>query len=110
MVQTNGLVITTVRVHAGLRRGQSVEEAVGSFRERAASRWRRWQPFVGLERQAVSAMAEQYARRMISNPIGSVDNILNLFADSFSVEYTELEEVPGELYPTQYLRLVLRAK
>jgi len=108
MLIDGGRVVTTVRIHAGPSRGQTPDEAVTSFRDRAASRWRRWQPFVGLERQHVAAMAEYYARRMISNPIGGELEIRTLIEELFTIESSEIASVPGELYPTDYLRVVLR--
>ncbi|OMH22939.1 hypothetical protein BKD30_15330 [Tersicoccus phoenicis] len=108
MLIPGGRVVTTIRIHTGPSRGQTPDEAVASFRDRATSRWRRWQPFVGLERQQVAAMAEYYARRMISNPIGGELDIRELIEGFFVIESSEVASVPGELYPTDYLRVVLR--
>jgi hypothetical protein len=69
MLSDGGLVVTTVRIHSGPGRGLTPDEAVAGFRDRAATRWRRWQPFIDIDREQVGAMAERYARRMISNCI-----------------------------------------
>jgi hypothetical protein len=108
LLRGQGSVITTVRAHEETQRGQTTEEAIASFRERATVRWKRWQPFIHIDRTTIAAHAEAYARRMVSHPIGGSADILSFIEASLLIDYHELAEVPGELYPTRYLRLNLR--
>jgi hypothetical protein len=108
ILMPQGRVITTVRVHSESESGQTAEEAIASFRERARIRWRRWAPFIDLRAVEVADRAEIYARRMISRPIGTQSEINDLLSKRFSVCYEELAQVPGELFPTKYIRTVSR--
>jgi hypothetical protein len=108
LLSSNGSVVTTVRAHAESQVAQTQDEAIRGFRERAVVRWRRWEPFVGCSSRNVGARAEYYARSMVSNQVGSVDLINSLLARHFEVSYAHVADVPGELYPTRYLRVRLR--
>lgn len=107
LLRTGGAVVTTVRAHEEVDRGQTAEEAIASFRERASARWKRWQTFINIGRAEVSAAAENYASRMVSNPIGGSEDIIQLVEREFEVESQELASVPGELFPSRYLRITL---
>jgi hypothetical protein len=107
VLKPGGRVITTVRVHAESESGQTTEEAVAGFRARAQTRWRRWAPFIDARAVEIADRAEIYARRMISRPIGTQSEIMELLSNHFSIEEYELAGVPGELYPTKYMRVIL---
>lgn len=106
-LRPGGRVITTVRCHAERVSGQDEEEAVRGFRSRAKSRWERWSPFIDLAPHEVADRAEVYARRMVSNPIGTQQEILDLISHDFNVSSSEIAGVPGELHPTSYIRMIL---
>ncbi len=108
VLKPGGRVITTIRVHAEAEAGQTTEEAVASFRARAQTRWRRWAPFIDARAVEIADRAEIYARRMISRPMGTQSEITELLSNQFSVQQQELAGVPGELYPTKYMRVVLK--
>lgn len=110
LLADDGEVITTIRAHEETQAGQSSEEAVASFRERALVRWRRWESFVSIGRSEIATRAETYARKMVSNPIGRNAEIVNLLERHFSVDASDLVAVPGELFPTKYLRARLSKK
>jgi hypothetical protein len=110
MLEIDGSVITTVRAHSETDRGQTAEEAVLGFRDRASTRWRRWEPFIQISRNDICNRAEVYARRMISNPIGSAEAVEHFLRRSFNVSSLELASVPGELFPTKYVRAILNKR
>ena len=105
LLNVDGTVITTVRAHSETDHGQTADEAVASFQERALNRWSRWESFISLSRTEVAYRAEAYARRMVSNPIGTVDDIVATVSPLFHLIDKQLAFVPGELYPTKYLRV-----
>jgi hypothetical protein len=107
MLSTDGQVITTIRAHMESPRVQTDEEAIRGFRERARTRWSRWEPFIQIPSSTISEYAEIYARRMVSNPIGSEAAISKLLASQFAIRFKALADVPGELFPTRYMRVIL---
>jgi hypothetical protein len=110
MLRPGGRVVTTIRAHDETQRVQTADDAVRAFSERALTRWARWEPFVPEPRANVSVRAETYATRMQSNVIGSEDTIKSLLSDIFNIQKSELASVPGELYPTKYLRVILERR
>lgn len=85
---------------------RSEEEAIRDFKERAIQRFERWEPYLNIGIDKVGKLSEIYARKMISNKLGSEDEVLGLIKScGFSILKQELSNVPGELYPTVYLRL-----
>jgi hypothetical protein len=110
LLVSGGRIITTVRAHSEADRGQSSEEAIGAFRDRAAARWRRWESFIPITAAQIADRSENYARRMVSNVIGGQSEVLDELSVSFDVERVELASVPGELFPTRYARVILKRK
>jgi hypothetical protein len=110
VLDAEGRVITTIRVHAESESGQTQDEAIAGFRERAQVRWRRWAPFIANQASEVADRAEIYARRMVSRPIGTELEIIRLLSVRFNIKSEEIAHVPGELYPTKYMRVILTRK
>jgi ubiquinone/menaquinone biosynthesis C-methylase UbiE len=107
VLKHRGRVITTVRLHAKTPLARSEEEAIRDFKERAIQRFERWIPYLNITIDQIGEMSEDYARRMVSNKLGSEEEILDLIqASGFKILNHETSDVPGELYPTIYLRLV----
>jgi hypothetical protein len=108
VLQEHGRVITTIRVHSESEYGLTPDEAVEGFRGRAQVRWRRWTPFIEIRPEEIAKRAETYARQMVSSPIGSQAHIMALLREYFSLKDYDLANVPGELYPTKYMRVMMK--
>lgn len=107
VLQDHGRVITTIRVHSESEYGLTPDEAVEGFCGRAQVRWRRWTPFIEVRPEEIAKRARTYARQMVSSPIGSQAQILELLRNFFTLVTHDLGNVPGELYPTKYMRVTL---
>ncbi len=106
VLKSGGRVITTVRMHGKALPARSEEEAIRDFKERAIQRFERWEPYLNIRIDKIGELSEIYARKMISNKLGSEDEVLGLIKScGFDILKQELSNVPGELYPTVYLRL-----
>jgi hypothetical protein len=106
LLAPGGVLVTTVRIHPRSSRAREFDSAVRDFRERAEQRARRWRPFLKASPSDIGIVAEEYAGRMKSNDLGGEEVIRNqLDRAGFQTHFEELAEVPGELYPTTYLRL-----
>lgn len=105
LLTPGGEVITTVRAHAASQVVQTTDEAIIGFRDRARARWRRWEPFIHRRRSEIAQRAEIYARNMVSNTIGGVDDVIALVSRDFDVRSSIIADVPGELFPTRYVRV-----
>jgi ubiquinone/menaquinone biosynthesis C-methylase UbiE len=106
VLKPGGRVITTVRMHDKTIPARSEEEAIRDFKERAIQGFKRWEPYLNIGISKVADLSETYARKMISNKLGSKDEVLGLIKScGFNILEQELGNVPGELYPTVYLRL-----
>lgn len=107
LLKPGGRVVTTVRMHPLSPPVREPMEAVRDFRERAEQRLQRWRPFLGRSAAEVGQLVEVYAERMRSADVGDVADVRELFnAAGLPVCCEEVAEVPGELQPTTYLRLV----
>jgi len=109
-LRPGGTVITTIRAHDESQSGVTAEEAINGFRDRSLVRWRRWENFVGISREEIATRAETYARRMVSHPLGSSFELIEQLGTRFDVRSSEIAAVPGELYPTKYLRVVMSGR
>ena len=106
LLKPGGRLVTTVRVHQQALTARDPEAAVRDFRDRAVERAKRWEPFLHKSAVEIGEAAEVYARTMQSHPIGDEAEIRSLLESSgFEIATAQLGEVPGELYPTIYLRL-----
>lgn len=106
LLKIGGSVLTTVRVHSLTNDTRTVEEAITDFRDRALQRARRWEPFISRSATEIAELAETYAHRMLSNRLGDERMIRVAFEKAgFAIRRAELGSVPGELYPTVYLRI-----
>jgi len=106
--EPGGIAVTTVRVHSAAVAVRDEETAIGDFVARARVRIPRWKQFVRKPVQELISATELYARRMVSNKIGNEHNIAELLESSgFTIRTKELGHVPGELYPTVYLRMIV---
>ena len=107
VLKPGGRLITTVRMHGKTLPARSEEEAVRDFKERAIQRFERWEQYLNIGADKVGELSEIYARKMVSNKLGDEDKLLeSIKASGFDIVQQELSNVPGELYPTVYLRLV----
>lgn len=103
----NGKIITTVRLHSKAITIRDQNQAIADFVSRARTRLPRWNQFIRQPSQNLLLCIENYAKKMISNQIGdeqSVDAILA--GEGLTIQYKEIGNVPGELYPTVYLRVI----
>jgi SAM-dependent methyltransferase len=106
LLRPGGMLVTTVRIHPRFVSARDPETAARDFRERAEQRAHRWRPFLNRSPVEIGELAEVYARRMKSNDLGSELAIREVLKQAgFEVLFEELASVPGELYPTTYLRL-----
>jgi hypothetical protein len=109
LLRPMGILVTTIRIHPRSARAREFDSAARDFRERAERRARRWRPFLKVSPAEIGVLAEEYAGRMKSNDLGTEEVIRDqLVASGFGIHFEELAEVPGELYPTTYLRLASR--
>lgn len=108
MLNPTGRLITTVRIHSRTQTARDVSEAVSAFKERALLRSYRWVPFISATPTAIATLSETYALQMVSHPIGNEQDVLALLeGGTLNRLHLEIAEVPGELYPTAYARIVL---
>jgi hypothetical protein len=104
-----GTAVTTVRLHGKSVAVRDEGQAVLDFVSRARVRLPRWQQFLRQPAQKLIAAVEVYGRRMVSNRIGEEQDILKMLATvGLRPHSTEVADVPGELYPTVYLRTVCK--
>ena len=111
VLNPRGIVVTTVRIHdeAHVCPSTPTEEAVQRFKTKVLSRVGVWEKYINLTADEIGEKAEFYARKMVSNYLGTKESILaTMEGCGFSVEHIEDVEVCGELYPSRYLRLMLR--
>lgn len=106
LLKPGGRLVTTIRLHQKTLTARDPESAIKDFRDRAVERGKRWEPFLHKSAVEIGELAEIYARTMLSHPIGGDSEIEMLVkAAGFEITNMQLAEVPGELYPTIYLRL-----
>lgn len=111
LLRDDGIIVTTVRIHDEQHICPAVptEEAVQLFKTKAIERMEIWGRHINLSAEELGKKAENYARTMVSNCLGSKEHILDVIAQcGLKVDYIEDVEVQGELYPSRYLRLVLK--
>ena len=107
LLRPRGRIVTTVRVHESHNLVRSTEDAIVEFKERARVRAGRWRAFVRKTPAEIAELAETYARKMRSESLGDVQDIRSLFDEAgLSVSSIEEASVAGELYPTNYARII----
>jgi hypothetical protein len=116
-----GGVVTTVRLHprneylgrdrfdldddADRRLGDPVDDFELRLRERATD----WQDMLPIDLETLSRLGRRYAKRMISNDLGDADAVKKTFEDhQFTLMEVAAAPVRGELFGTEYLRVVAR--
>lgn len=107
-LRKNGKVLTTVRVYDDKYNHVDVphNEKVAEFKQKAYDRAVKWHN-INISPLTLSVRAEEYAKTMKSNKIGTQDEILKSFADiGLKIIHLEEVEVAGELYLSKYLRIV----
>jgi hypothetical protein len=106
LLKPGARLVTTIRIHEKSLTARDPETAIKDFRERAMKRARRWEPFLRKSSVEIGELAEVYARSMRSNPIGDEIEIKSLLETAgFEIVTSQVGEVPGELFPTVYLRV-----
>lgn len=107
-LKKSGHVVTTVRIHdeKHICPKHPSKEVVAEFKNKALKRAQIWGRYINCEPEEIAYRAEKYASTMISNPIGTKEEILKAFADA-NFEIIDLEDVElqGELYLSRYLRI-----
>ena len=107
ILRYEGRLITTVRLHNRALVARNSEDAVSDFRNRASQRASRWTQFLRIRSNEIAIQAERYARTMVSNPIGDENEVVRLLNEGgLKIIHSEVADVPGELYPSIYLRVV----
>ncbi|SFF20787.1 hypothetical protein SAMN05421541_107168 [Actinoplanes philippinensis] len=106
-LKPGGVVITTVRLPRSEEDSRDEVAEASAFAHRARRRAEKWRSFLKVEPREIYRMAETYARRMHSHDQGAADAILSDFgAVGFSIVHSETADVPGELMPARYLRVI----
>ena len=107
-LRKNGKVLTTVRVYDEKYNHFDVphNEKVAEFKQKAYDRASKWHN-INISPLTLSIRAEEYAKTMKSNKIGTQEEILKSFDDmGLKIIHLEEVEVSGELYLSKYLRIV----
>lgn len=108
-LRTGGEVVTTVRVHDEGSSVRDEDKAAKDFSERARMGAERWRSLLRRSPEEVSRLALDYAQRMRSERLGTQADVLKLFqAAELEAVSAELADVPGELWPSAYLRIHAR--
>lgn len=111
LLAPGGLVITTVRLHDLNPVIRDTEALIQAFVDRGRIAFERWSVFLRTPLEDLVLRADAYARRMKSLRVASPAEIPVMFHEAgFEVIFTEVAEVPGELQPTSYMRLVARRR
>lgn len=110
-LRAGGEVITTVRVHDEGSAARDESKAAKDFSDRARVRAERWRSLLRRSPEDISRLALEYAHRMKSERLGTQADVLDLFrAVPLDILQAELADVPGELWPSAYLRIHARTE
>jgi hypothetical protein len=111
LLKADGKLITTIRMHSRSDSGRTDEDAVHDFTERALILAERWMPFIRKTPSMIAELADVYAKKMKSHVFGDEVQICSALNNAgFKILEKQSESVPGELFPTVYLRLILEGK
>lgn len=111
LLRSGGKLITTARIESSdmstvIR--TSAEEVV-RFRDTALKEARKWEDFLGKPAEDIATKAEEYAKRIVSYRIESVDEVISLLSDiGFKVEKCDPQTFRGEMHATTYAEIVAR--
>ncbi|GIM97371.1 class I SAM-dependent methyltransferase [Paractinoplanes toevensis] len=120
LLRDGGTVVTTVRLHPRNKyRGQNFDldddadhrlsDPVDDFELRLRERAAAWQDMLPIDLETLSHLGRTYAKRMISNDLGDADAVRKTFEDhQFALMEETAAPVRGELFGTEYLRVVAR--
>ena len=109
LLQSNGHIVTTVRIEPGLSKAHihTTPEQADTFRRRALQEARRWQGFIRCPAEQVANLAKRYAERMISYSFSSEEEVRSLFINAgFTIKSLNIAQVPGEMAITLYAEIV----
>lgn len=107
-LKNGGSVVTTVRIHDERHPCPETpsEHDIQYFRQKAYARSKIWLDTINCSPTEIANKAGVYAGQMKSHPIGSKEDIINLFLKcGFRIPHLEDVELDGELYPSRYLRI-----
>lgn len=110
LLNKDGKVVTTIRIHDEKHICPSTpsKSTIKNYRNKALARSKEF-PDLKLSPEEIADKAEYYAQTMVSNNLGTKEDILNAITNSgFKIVHIEDVEVKGELYPSRYLRLVFQ--
>ena len=109
-LRDGGKVITTMRYYEkGFKHGDPSEKELESFMLKFYDRYDKWSFALKTSKEELEPMVRTYALSMKSSNLGKLEDILRIMKEvGFSIELTEKTIVQGELYPSEYCRLVLR--
>jgi hypothetical protein len=108
LLKPGGSVITTVRIYQTERPDRPAKDAIAAFVHRAETGWEQYENRLAPTTREITQKTEVYARRMTSNSLGTKDAVLEKVSQYFQIIHSETVDVRGELYPSSYLRLVLK--
>jgi hypothetical protein len=121
LLTDGGGVLTTVRLHPRNEyRGRDsldlddgvdgrIGDPVDDFELRLRERATDWQDMLPIDLETLSRLGRRYANRMISNDLGDADAVKKTFEDHrFTLMEVAAAPVRGELFGTEYLRVVAR--
>lgn len=106
LLKEDGTIITTIREHSINDNTINKEKCIEEFSEKAKERCSKNQNHIQYSPNKIGKMAEEYARKMISNNLGNTKDILSMF-NNYKVTYQE-NTVLGEFYRTKYVELVAK--
>jgi hypothetical protein len=107
LLRPGGKVITTVRLHpCDAPRGALLDE-VSDFTLRAQESALRWNRYLRIASDDLTAAAQRYVLSMRSYDLGDAQGVLDLFRSvGFRISAHEVAPARGELRPATYLRVV----
>jgi hypothetical protein len=109
LLDDNGVVVTTVRLHGDDDRRHDPSADIAGFVARSRRNARRCSREFVADPDWLAKAAENYARRMRSEDLGDERTVLKAFEEGgFAVVAHERARVEGELYPVAYLRIEAR--
>lgn len=106
LLKKDGVVVTTVRIHNGNDKEFDKETCIKEFIERAKNEYKKYQKYISVPIDEFLKLVENYARKMKSNNLGNVTDIISLF-DNYKVYFNE-NAVKGELHKTNYLEIIAK--
>ncbi len=103
-----GRVLTTVRINDSPNTDKvvSTSEEIRKFCDKAVEKAIRWKDFLPISTHEISEKAKNYAERIVSHPVYSVNELHDIFeSQGFLIREINLVNVSGEMRPTIYAEI-----